>query len=394
MGRRALSVGGSLAAIAATFVTRGAAANAASRTFFESGHSDVLLEARSNPPVRVARVDLALDFRREGRGPSSASYRLENESDQRWEDDVVFLASAEGVAVTVNGRPVATTAAGEVLEGRIEAVADEPTPPEQRAHVFRLALGPREGCDLRVTFRTKPGTRAERVDDGRQADGLTRLIQRGDAYYPRDVSFTYPLWPAVGFGGGVGTMHVVIRANEGAKLQAGHARGEKRARGSGEVEYVLEVPPVTDRKTLTAQRLRLDYALPDPPPVVGASAFVAARVLDADGKGFGANARLSGDLVFFDKFGVSLGAETDFTRTVSGVATVATGSASAYGSGYVGAGAIVAVKPGVAAGVEVNAGVRLLVIPLDLAVQVYPYRDEKAEDIGLVRVLVGVKFGL
>jgi hypothetical protein len=264
----------------------------------------------------------------------------------------------------------------------------------QRAYAFRLALGPRAGCDLRVTFRASPGVVRERVDEERQADGLTRLVSRGDRFRPRAAVFTYPLWPAVGFGGGVGPMHVVVRATEGAEFGAGRVRAERRGRAGGEVEFRAVVPPAADRFTLAAAHLELRYPLPDPPPLVGASAFVAARVLDADGKGFGANARVSGDLVFYDKLGLSLGAETDFTRTLAGVATAAWGSASAYGSGYLGGGVVVAAKPGVAAGLEANLGARLFVIPLDLALQVYPYRDAKAQDVGVVRLLVGLKVGL
>ncbi|HEU4410487.1 MAG TPA: hypothetical protein VFS43_34850 [Polyangiaceae bacterium] len=384
-----------LTAFALACIARGAAANAGPRSFFEGSRSGVMLSASKNPPLRVARVDLALDFRQRARGLSSSSYRLENESDAPWGDEVVFVASADDVVVSVDGRPVETRP--------IEA---EPEPGRkngpyaawlggQRAYAFRLALGPRAGCDLRVTFRASPGTVRERVDEERQADGLTRLISRGDSYRPRATAFTYPLWPAVGFGGGVGAMRVVVRANEGARLAAGRAEIERRPRGGGEVDYLVEVPPVErGASTLAAPYLELRYALPDPPPLVGASAFVAARVLDAGGKGFGANARLAGDLVFFDNFGLSLGAETDFTRTLSGVATVARGSASVYGSGYLGAGVVVAAKPGIAAGLEANAGFRLLVVPLDLALQVYPYRDAKAQDVGVVRLLVGVKFGL
>ncbi|HEU4532852.1 MAG TPA: hypothetical protein VFS00_01995 [Polyangiaceae bacterium] len=392
---RGRGLAGALAAgLAVACAARDAGANAASRTFFEAGRSNVVLEGRSNPPVRVASVDLALDFRYERRGPSSASYRLENASDVRWEDDVVFVASAEDVAVFVGGRPVPTAPATKALENRVAEVGGESTPPEQRAYVFHLALGPGEGCDVRVTFRPSPGTLSERLDEERQADGLTRIVSRGDRYLPRKVTFSYPLWPAIGFGGGVGTMRAVVRADRGAELAAGHARVERRPRGSDEVEFALEVPPVTERRTLTAERLEVRYALPDPPPLVGASVFLAARALDVDGKGFGANARLAGDLVFFDAFGVSLGAETDFTRTLSGVATLARGSASAYGSAYYGGGVVVAAKPGLAAGLELNAGLRALVVPLDLALQVYPYRDTKAQDVGVVRLLVGVKLGL
>lgn len=382
-----------LSALALSFVARGAAANAAPRSFFEGSRSGVLLNAENNPPLRVARVDIALDFRREGRGRSSSSYRLENESDAPWEDDVLFIASAEDVIVSVDGRP----AEARLVKGEIGEPAKGPSrgtwPEGQRVYAFRLALGPRAGCDLRVTFRASPGVVRERLDEERQADGLTRLVSRGDHYRPRAYQLTYPLWPAVGFGGGVGAMHVAILASEGADLRAGNAPIDRRARSKGEVEFRGVVPPAEPFERAPSN-LEVRYTLPDPPPLVGASVFAAARVLDADGKGFGANVRASGDLVFFDKFGLSLGAETDFTRTLSGVATLASGSAGAYGSGYIGGGAIVAAKPGVALGLEANAGVRMLVIPLDLAVQVYPYRDTKAQDVGVVRILVGLKFGL
>ncbi len=391
---RGRAVAAALAALALSCLARGAAANAVPRQFFEAGRGGVVLHAGKGPPLRVARVDLELDFRAGGRGRSSSTYRLENEGDAAWGDDVIFVASADDVAVFVDGRPVEARPAGPEIEGLARGVEQTTWLTGQRAYAFRLDLAPRAGCDLRVTFRASPGVVRERVDDDRQADGLTRLVPRGDAYRPRAATFAYPLWPAVGFGGGVGAMRVVVRASEGAVLRAGRVEVERRARAGGEVEFRAVVPPTADRAGLAAAALELRYDLPEPAPLVGASAFVAARVLDAGGKGFGANARLSGDVVFFDRFGLSLGAETDFARTLAAVATVAKGAASVYGSGYLGAGAIVAAKPGVAAGFEVNAGARFFVVPLDLALQIYPYRDDRARDIGVVRLLVGLKAGL
>jgi hypothetical protein len=372
---------------------RGVVANAAPKRFFVTGRSDVVLSARNNPPIKVARVDLALDFRRAGRGASSASYRLENVSDLPWEDDVVFVASAEDVAVFVDGRPAAVAPAGPGLEARVSTAWIEGTRTEQRSFVFHLALEPHAARDLRVTFRTTAGGVSENVDAERQADGLTRLVPR-ERIVSRRAHFTYPLWPAVGFGGGVGEMRATVRASAGAQLEAGRTPFQRQARADGEVEFSVRVPPSHDQDSLAADRLTVRYALPDPPPLLGASAFVALRALDVDGKGLGANGRLSGDLVFFDNFGLSLGAETDFTRTISGVATLARGTANVYGSGYYGGGVVVAARPGVAVGLEANAGARFFVVPLDLALQVYPYRDDRARDVGVVRLLVGLKLGL
>jgi len=289
-----------------------ARANSAPRVYFEralvepDGAFSVSRPAPAEPlpAIRVENGEISLDVRPSSRGTSRARYRLHNLDRRSWHGPVVFLADARNVRVTLDGSVVATTEVS------------------QHAREFPLHLGPGESAWLEVQFVVEPAGYSEFGCDRPVTDGLYRPLRNEPQEVCSRTTFSYPLWPVVGFGGGVGTMHV------------------------------REAPAVA----------------PD--------------------------LRVTGDLVVPHVGGFSLGAETDVHRSVTGVASYQYGEASLYGSGYLSAGALAVFAPGPAAGFELGAGGRALILPLDVAVQMFPYRSEQAKAaVGSVRLLFGVKVG-
>jgi hypothetical protein len=368
-----------------------ATANMAQPTFVDAAKSSGVLTTDKTDRVRVARIDLDLDFREHGRGACTARYELE--SPDELDLPLAFVAAATVTAVTVDGAPVPFVAAKPT--GRYHV-----TTPHQRhqsfgddrtaEHGFAVHLRAGERRVVVVTFEATPGEFRERITDG---DGLTRLTDKNE-YVLGATMLDYPLWPAVGFGGGVGPIGVKLRVSDGARIAA----------------PAVGLPATSDAALLTAtiperaggsslddelsvREIVVTYPVPVRPKIRG-SLFGALRVSSGDEKSFRPELRATIDLVVPKTGALSLGAQSDFDGTLAAVLTGQRGSASAYGSAYVGAGVVAFAKPGAAVGVEGSFGFRALVIPLDLALQVVPLRSAAAAtSVGQVRGLVGLRIG-
>lgn len=376
----------------ASLVTPTVSANMAQPSFVEAARSSGVLTTEKTDRVRVSRIDLDLDFRERERAACTARYELE--SPDELDLPLAFVAAATVISVTVDGAPVPFAALRPT--GRYHV-----TTPHQRnhsfgddraaEHTFALHLRPGERRVVVVTFDATPGGFSERITEG---DGLTRLSDSGGGYVKSAVLLDYPLWPAVGFGGGVGPIAIKLRVSDGATLRAPGV-GLPTTSNAALLEVTIPARPGASSidDELSVREIEVSYPVPLPPKIRG-SVFGAMRVSSGDEKSFRPEIRATVDVLVPKTGAISLGAHSDFDGTLAAVLTGQRGSASAYGSAYVGAGVVAFARPGAALGVEGSFGFRALIVPLDLALQIVPLRSAAAAaSVGQVRGLVGLRIG-
>ncbi|MFO0678241.1 MAG: hypothetical protein U0169_17020 [Polyangiaceae bacterium] len=376
-----------------------ARANSAPSHFARAARSVGILRAPKVATLRVLTVDLDLDFRFGPVGESRAAYVIENTDDAPWAGEIAYVAAASHVDVRVDGRPVEEANASVEHDVYFPGSTDEadrysgmdgpsraaPLKEVPRFTVFHFPLEvPARGrARFDVTFGAEPGYSVDREDDG---DGFYR-IPSGSPEIVRD-SFVYPLWPTLGFGGGTGTMTVRVHTDRDSRPKDGRrVTFAESSRTDQDVLWTATVPDAKSYEDLGLANVVVERT--KKPFPLGAQVFAAGK-FPFDREFVAPSLRAAVD-VHGRWGGIAAGAETDFQRTVTGVVEYQRGTASAYGSAYYGVGALLNVLPSVTPGVELAGGLRLYVVPVDLALQVFAPTSKK--DVATVRLLVGVKVG-
>ncbi|HEX7599568.1 MAG TPA: hypothetical protein VF518_15230, partial [Polyangia bacterium] len=296
-----------------------AQANAAARSFFDPTRGQGALTIADTRQVRAERVSVSLDFRLNGRGTSRAEYLLANlDGEREWEDEIIFVSSAESVTVTVDGIAVPTERRGQAFSSRPELV--QALGPLVEGHGFRVRLAPRQQRLIAVDFDCKPALLRTYGHAG--ADGLTRELRR-DKHRPPDLvesTFSYPLWPAYGFGGGVGPMTVSVLTDQGALPPP----------GPGNVPWTVEERPQHEKRwrivlpaadSIAKAPLRdVIVRYPARRPVtwsMGATGFAGVRFATRNEGLARFHLAASADLIVHNLGAFSLGGETAFSHSAS-----------------------------------------------------------------------------
>jgi hypothetical protein len=352
------------------------------------------LVGNDGSPVRLVRVEINLDLRQQKRGVSSVEYELVNtDVNAPWEDELVFVSTASTVTVTLDHVVIPARSLG--VPWRPELAFEERLEGAYQGQSFRVRLGPGERRHLCVTFDCEPAE-AHYDDTGRiYTDGLWREFTRD--VRPRLVSkrFVYPLWPAYGFGGGVGPMRVTVLTDPGATAPAPPSGHRWQYHPGKPEQWFIELPEAVSVEAAPLREVVVDYPTEMQRQVyAGASVFAAARFASNNEPLLRPHLEVSADLVVAGVGGFSLGASTAFSKSTTFSTTYQRGLTSPYGSYYIGGGGLVTYAGSASPGMELRVGGRLLVVPLDLSVQVHPWAEKSRGDIAALRVLVGFRIGL
>ncbi len=351
-------------------------------------------------PLRAQSVSVRLDFRRfPAQDDSTAEYELENTNkEQAWSGELFFLANAVNVRVSLGDKPLTTR---RVSESHVDASHQTSEWGDAARYYMNVTFQPGEQLRIRVQFRCLPTHHhvIMRPEEERQSDGLTRLRGAwGDRSFSKardaTIEYQYPIWPALGFGGGLGGMSIAMLADSDA-IPSPNVPWTRVQDDNGTVRFHAVLPAADKASEYPAEQVGVEYDdAHRESPRLGLTLFPALRLYSGGGQSKWFNMRATADLVVPRVAGFSLGAESDLSRSYSALLGIQKGTASAYASYYISGAGIAVIRPGFAAGFEVGAGLRLLVLPLDLAVQVFPYRSASAQDVARYRILLGLKVGL
>ena len=380
------------AALLAWSWPRDAQANSAPKDWTTAAKSSGIARAEPVASLRVERIAIELDFRFDERAPSKAVYRVRNLESVPWEGTISFIASAGDVKIDVAGHPTAISHEAPLTVSRNSENDELPMlvprgPGYQEAETydvssFHASIPAGSTLEFSVRFRAEPGVTTHREDS---SGGLYRL---GAAQWEgRDEFFTYPLWPAIGFGGGIGPMQIRVRCDEGSRPEDAPGVAFHFVNGMWETT----VPEAQKASELALSDVHV-ARVKKPRPRFGVTLFPAFRAgTSPDHIAF--NLRTTVDMTTFRSGAVMAGAETDFNRTVNATLSYQYGTATVYGSAYATAGFILAIKPQISPGVEVGAGLRMFFLPLDFAFQFHPVSLEGTREVAFFRALIGLKIG-
>jgi hypothetical protein len=370
--------------------------NAAARSFFTQGKSAGALAVRAAGAIRVAEVSLLLDFRESGRQASTAEYLLVNlDQVEEWEDEVIFLSSAPSVTISVDGRDVPVKQYGRSFERSPQI--EKALSPRVEGNGFRIHLGPGQRLRVVVTFVCEPAVLTSNLHYEWGADGLTRWDVSGRPGLGLDRrSFTYPLWPAYGFGGGVGEMAIAVLTSKGATppKDGPSLAWTRQELPEGETRWTIRLPGAASVDMAPMRDVDIDYPQPRRSRwSFGASVFAGARFATRNERLVSPHLGLSADAIVTHLGMLSLGAETGFNRSGSLSLAFQRGAASPMVSLYLGGALLASLAPHLTPGFEARAGIRLLWLPVDLALQAHPWATPGEGRVARFRVIAGVRLG-
>jgi hypothetical protein len=389
--RKIVSIGGaSVVALAVFAYAQPAWANAAAREFFTPSTGEGALTAANTRQVRVQAVSLALDFRLAHRGDSTAEYLLANLSDQQaWEDEVIFVSTAYAIGVTIDGNPVAARSYGRHFSQRPDIA--KALKNGANGNGFRVHLAPSQQCRIVIVFRNEPASHTTNPNHQFTRDGLTPLhaLTAVPSY-----DFTYPLWPAYGFEGGVGPMGIALLTSRGAlpPSDSPTSTWTSQPLPQGETRWILHLPEARSIEQAPLQEVEIRY----PRPIssrwrLGASAFAGARFATQNERSAAAHLAVSVDTIVADLGAFTLGGETSFTHSASLSLGFQRGESGSFASYYLGGAALLSFGPSATPGFELRTGFRLVWLPLDLAVQTHPFVTPGEGHVARFRFIAGVR---
>jgi hypothetical protein len=368
-------------------------ANMGARSFFTPAKGSGALTAAGTPQIRVQEVSLSLDLREVGRGPSTAEYLLVNlDPAQAWEDELIFVSSAPTITVTEDGTPRSVKPRERDQESTRAWGLDD------HGNGFRIRLAPGQTSRIVVAFTCEPGTQQTKLSEEYGRDGLTRLSAFGNASFLASAShFTYPLWPAYGFAGGVGEMSIAVLTGQGVEPLEGttSTAWTSQPLARGETRWTIRLPATSSHEQVPLREVTVRYPSRRPSRwKLGASAFAAIHFAGRNERLVSPHLAVSADIIAAGLGALMLGAETAFARSASLSLAFQHGVAVSFVSAYVGGAILASFSPQATPGFELRVGTRLVWLPLDLAFQAHPWVTPGEGRVARYRVLAGVRVGV
>jgi hypothetical protein len=384
--------------------------------------------------LRVQRVALELDFRRQHRGTSKAEYLVTSlSSTEAWDGDLVFASTAKLDSVEVDGKQASLKSVpvdGLAKDCTLSASMMESFPAADRASAFHVNLSPHQVRRILVRFAAAPLHQRIVVHTEDTADGLARHKPGDERFIGgftvnpivaskvslRDF-FEYPVLPACGFGAGVGPIRIAVLTDADAKPVLGRVSTvcyawQEEPISEHEAWFRVELPclvwgtqaaPEEDHwvgsdgvrcvsRTTTSREepyVRFEYSEPGFTWPFGASLFAGAQIASSNEPIVGFHLAGTLDWMIARVGTIMLGGETSFARSASVSVGYQRGGSGDWASFYGGVSTLMTFAPSATPGIEARAGGRFFFVPLDVAVQLHPWADGR--HVAPLRFIAGLR---